>query len=104
MDKRDAIKIAESYIKIISRNYNLKQAILFGSFAKGTNNSESDIDIAIVIDHLDDVIQTQSDLMKLRRTIDLRIEPHPFRSIDFTNGNPLVNEINKHGIRLKNVA
>ena len=104
MDKRKALKIAEKYIKAISHNYNIQQAIMFGSFANGTHHPDSDIDIAIVIKNLGDVIQAQTDLMKLRRTIDLRIEPHPFREIDFTNSNPLVNEINKHGILLKKVA
>ena len=104
MDKRNAVKLAEEYIKLISLSYNVKQAIIFGSFAKGTNHPESDIDIAIVIKNLGDVIQAQSELMKLRRKIDLRIEPHPFREIDFTTGNPLVNEIMKHGIRLKKIA
>jgi len=40
-------------------------------------------------------------MMKLRRRIDLRIEPHPFILSDFNQNDPLVNEILKYGIRLK---
>jgi hypothetical protein len=40
--------------------------------------------------------------MKLRRKIDLRIEPHPFMISDFIKENPVVNEILKSGILIKN--
>jgi len=45
-----------------------------------------------------DIIDTQAELMKLRRKIDLRIEPHPFNYKDFNRNNPVVNEILKYGI------
>jgi hypothetical protein len=38
--------------------------------------------------------------MKLRRTVDYRIEPHPFRPEDFTPDNPEVAEILRTGIRI----
>ena len=101
MDKTNAIKLAEEYLLSASKKYNITKALLFGSFAKGTNNADSDIDIALVIDNMTDVFDTQIDLMKMRRTIDLHIEPHPFRSEDFDANNPLVNEIMKFGIALK---
>ena len=80
-----------AYIDSISTKYSVKHAILFGSFAKGTNNDDSDIDIAI--NNVVDIIDTQ---------IDLRIEPHPFMIGDFDQSNPVVNEILKHGIIIKN--
>ncbi|MEI6047668.1 MAG: nucleotidyltransferase domain-containing protein [Bacteroidota bacterium] len=98
MDKGEALRIAGDYIDSISTKYNIRQAILFGSFAKGTNHDDSDIDIAIIINNVVDIIDTQIDLMKLRRTIDLRIEPHPFMIGDFNQSNPVVNEILKYGI------
>lgn len=101
MDKREAVEIAVRYIKSISLIYPIKRAILFGSFAKGNNSEDSDIDIAIVINNADDIIDTQIELMKLRRTIDLRIEPHPFIENDFNKTNPVVNEIMKYGIEIK---
>jgi predicted nucleotidyltransferase len=98
MDKREALRIAGLYIDSISTKYSIKQAILFGSFAKGTNHDDSDIDIAIIVSNVVDIIDTQIDLMKLRRKIDLRIEPHPFMISDFNQSNPVVNEILKYGI------
>jgi predicted nucleotidyltransferase len=103
MDKSEAIKIAKVYVDSISSRYNIKDAILFGSFAKGTNHKDSDIDIAIVINNIVDIIDTQIEMMKLRRKIDLRIEPHPFMIDDFNQSNPVVNEIIKFGIQIKNI-
>jgi hypothetical protein len=37
------------------------------------------------------------DLMRLRRKIDSRIDPHPFREQDFNITNPIINEIVKYG-------
>ncbi|PIV62705.1 MAG: nucleotidyltransferase [Bacteroidetes bacterium CG02_land_8_20_14_3_00_31_25] len=102
MDKKEALRLANEYINSISSKYNIKQAILFGSFAKGTYNDDSDIDIAIVVNNIVDIIDTQIDLMKLRRKIDLRIEPHPFMTGDFNRTNPVVNEIIKYGIEIYN--
>jgi predicted nucleotidyltransferase len=102
MDKGEALRIAHAYIESISTKYNISQAILFGSFAKGTNHDDSDIDIAIIVNNVVDIIDTQIDLMKLRRKIDLRIEPHPFMTNDFNQSNPVVNEILKYGIIISN--
>jgi len=105
MDKRQAIEIANKYIDSIKNKYDIESAMLFGSYAKGTYHDDSDIDIAIVIRHVDDIIETQVELMKLRRNIDLRIEPHPFDYLDFNRANPVVNEILKDGVTLiSNVA
>ena len=101
MDKGEALKLAENYIDLISSKYDVQQAILFGSFAKGTNHKDSDIDIALIINNVEDIIDTQIDLMKLRRNINLRIEPHPFMTSDFNKSNPVANEILKYGIIIK---
>lgn len=102
MDKGEALRIAHAYINSISSKYNVRQAILFGSYAKGTNHADSDIDIAIVVNEVADIIDAQIDLMKLRRTVDLRIEPHSFAITDFVSSNPVVSEILKHGIIINN--
>jgi predicted nucleotidyltransferase len=98
MDKKQAIKIAKKYIESLSNRFEIQSVMLFGSYAKGTQNVDSDIDIAIVIKHVNDIIDTQVELMKLRRKIDLRIEPHPFDSKDFNLTNPVVSEILKYGV------
>ena len=49
-------------------------------------------------------METQIAMMKLRRNIDLRIEPHPFVVQDFQSSNPVVYEIMKYGIEIGKVA
>ena len=102
MDKSEAIKIAKRYINAVSGRYQVENVILFGSFAKGTSHADSDIDLAIIFKSIDDIIEMQIDLMKLRTDDDLLIEPHPFKMSDFNLSNPVVSEILKHGIELKN--
>ncbi|MDP2888461.1 MAG: nucleotidyltransferase domain-containing protein [Bacteroidota bacterium] len=104
MDKADAIKIAERYISLVGKKYKIENAILFGSFAKGTNNTDSDIDLAIIFKSIDDIIDLQIELMKMRTDDDLLIEPHPFRAIDFKISNPIVSEILKDGIEIVSPA
>ena len=101
MDKREALEIAKKYVDSICLKYNVSRAIMFGSFAKGTFNGDSDIDVAIVIKDVDDIIDAQIDLMKMRRGSDFRIEPHPFMFADFNRTNPVVNEILKSGIEIR---
>lgn len=105
MDKTDAINIAKIYALAIKEKFNFSKIILFGSYAKGNFNEDSDIDIAVVFQDYSNLIDMQLDLMRLRREIDSRIEPHPFREKDFELSNPLVNEIIKFGQEIKiNVA
>lgn len=100
MDKREVLNIAQCYIRAIKAKYNLKKALLFGSFARNTNNDDSDIDIALVFDSVPDIIDMQVELMKLRRDVDLRIEPHPFSERDFNINDPVAKEIMKYGIEI----
>jgi len=100
MDKNDALRIARQYASVIKTNYDCRQVFMFGSYAKGTNREESDIDIAVILKEFDNPIDIQLELMRLRRKIDSRIEPHPFREKDFNITNPVVNEILQHGQRI----
>ena len=60
---------------------------------------DSDIDIALVVGKMDDFF-FQMQLMLLRRTIDLRIEPHPIWEGDFNIQNPFAYEIQATGIEM----
>lgn len=97
MDKRDALNIASRYADAVKSKYGFVKIILFGSYAKGNFNEDSDIDIAVILEDYNNLKDIQLDLMRLRRKIDSRIEPHPFREKDFNITNPIVNEIVKYG-------
>jgi len=97
MDKTDALKIANIYAVVVNANYENIKIYLFGSYVKGNQNEESDIDIAVVFKDYNNLMDMQLELMRLRRKIDSRIEPHPFRESEFLLSNPIVNEIMKYG-------
>ena len=97
MDKRDALKLVGEYADAVKSKYDYVKVILFGSYAKGNFTEDSDIDIAVILKDYSNLIDIQVDLMRLRRKIDSRIEPHPFKEKDFEISNPLVSEIMKYG-------
>ena len=105
MDKTDAIRVAQLYAEAVEEEYSYAKIFLFGSYAKGNYTEDSDIDIAVVFNDYNNLMDIQLDLMRLRRKIDRRIKPHPFRERDFDLSNPLVNEILRYGQEIKiNVA
>ncbi|MGK7394380.1 MAG: nucleotidyltransferase domain-containing protein [Candidatus Cyclobacteriaceae bacterium M3_2C_046] len=101
MVKKSIIDTASRYVKQLPSELNVKKAYLFGSCAKGLDKDDSDIDIAVVIGNMTDFFKTQMQLMRLRRNIDLRIEPHPIGESDFTNMNPFAYEVQKTGIEIE---
>jgi predicted nucleotidyltransferase len=103
-DDIDKIKlIIQEYIKLLEQNsISVEKLYLFGSYAQGTANEHSDIDIAIVSrDFKGDRFLDRRLIVPLRRQIDRRLEPMPFRSRDFQKSNPLALEIMENGIELR---
>ena len=54
MDKEQAIKLAKRYKTIVAEQLPIRALYLYGSFSKGTYTSNSDIDVAVIVDHLND--------------------------------------------------
>jgi predicted nucleotidyltransferase len=101
MDEKKVVEIVKKYINFLrTNNLNIERAYLFGSYTKGIVNEDSDIDIAIVFKDLEDSFDMQVQLMKLRREIDTRIEPHPFEEADFNLSNPFAGEILSTGLQV----
>lgn len=94
------LKNVEEYINEISKHYSIEGVYLFGSYAKGTNQEDSDIDVAVIINSDDNTFDLMVELMMLTQNIDLRIEPHPIKIKDFEEGNPFVQEIIDTGIKV----
>ena len=100
MVAESAVNIAKEYISSLPAEFDVRKAYIFGSYAKGTQREESDIDIAIVFGHLEDFFEMQMELFRRRRKIDLRIEPHPFDEDDFSENNPVAADIMSSGIEI----
>ena len=91
----------KKYIEKISQYYKIEAIILFGSYAKGTENEDSDIDIAIISSDFKDLIEDGAKLIGLTWKIDTRIEPHPITTEDYKKiSNPFIREVVDTGIKV----
>lgn len=96
----DIEKIVNEYVKAIQEKYEIEAVYIFGSYVKGTQTEDSDIDVAIVSSDFEDRIDSMVELLMLKTDIDLRIEPHPFSKGDFEEDNPFVKEIKDTGLKV----
>jgi len=96
MDKEQAIKLARRYKEVVAERMPLKALYLYGSFSKGTYTADSDIDIAVVVERLNDNYFADTPILwKLRRKISNLIEPVLLTE---DTDNPLYTDILKTGI------
>ncbi len=106
MVKNNIINIIKKYIQELKKeNINILTVFLYGSYARGTNREDSDIDIAIVCKNAEvDIIEKNMELWKIAVRVDTRIAPMYFTQMDFNkNYIPIVTEIKK-GLELKELA
>ena len=76
MDKEQAITLAKRYKELVAEKLPLKALYLYGSYSKGNYREDSDIDIAVVVERLNDNYFEDTPLLwKLRRKISNLIEP-----------------------------
>lgn len=76
MDKEQIIVLVQKYYEVIRKHFNIKKVVLFGSYSSGEPKECSDIDVAVFLhEKPKDLILAESELYKLRRNIDSRIEP-----------------------------
>ena len=101
-DKKIIYQKIQDYIHLLEKNQiKVWRLYLYGSYAKGIFNEESDIDLAVFLEKEDlDGFEEDAELMKLRRKVDIRIEPHPFARSDFDETNPYIKEIIESGERI----
>ncbi len=98
---KNIIDSINKFIEEIKKKYNITAIILFGSYAKGTENEYSDIDIAVISEDFKDIYDSMAVLMGMTWEIDARIEPHPITKDDYEKiSNPFIKEIVNTGIKV----
>jgi len=92
MVKSDALRISKRYLRRVqSSDLGFSEAWLFGSYAKGNQHDNSDIDIAIVLkDNVNHTFETEVKLMAIRNGDETLIEPHAFTKDEFNDNIPIV--------------
>ena len=67
--------------------FNPNMIVLFGSHVKGTEKESRDIDVAVIVDKIrGDYLDIIFRLYKMRKKIDIIIEPHIFESDNDESG------------------
>ncbi len=94
-------EIVKRYAELLKQELNIAGIYLYGSYINGSFSENSDIDIAVVsCDFTGDLVSDMLRLMRIRRRVDNRIEPHPFTIEEFNEENPFVKEIIRNSIRV----
>jgi uncharacterized protein len=106
MDKRDVIKKIKNFIKALKlKNIRIEKVFLFGSYAFGKENENSDIDVAVISpDFGKSYLQETRLLMEIGNNIDLMIFPAPYSLEEYNmakEGSFLFQEIIKKGIPIE---
>lgn len=99
MDKREAIDKVKEYSILLRNHFPFDKVYLFGSYAKNTFQPDSDIDVAIIVNHIEgDYFSIHPLLWKLRRQVDDRIEPILLERE--SDSGDFLREIVKYGIEI----
>jgi len=88
--------------RVRKSNIEFTEALLFGSYAKGDQHENSDIDTAIVLkDNVVHTFETDVKLMIIRKSGDETfIEPHTFTKEEFDRSVPILDQITRFGERI----
>jgi predicted nucleotidyltransferase len=94
--------IVEELIRQLNaNNLPIRQAFVFGSYAKGEQSEWSDIDVALVSDQFEgDFFNDHYKITPYLIEVNSSLEVHPFRPEEFTEDDPFVEEILATGIRI----
>ncbi|OFX13732.1 MAG: hypothetical protein A2Z18_10615 [Armatimonadetes bacterium RBG_16_58_9] len=77
MDKAYVVNCVRSFAEKARHTLDVRQVILFGSYAKGTATDESDIDVVVIVNSpVADWLETSAELYRISGDIDLAMQPH----------------------------
>ncbi|MEA1968792.1 MAG: nucleotidyltransferase domain-containing protein [Thermodesulfobacteriota bacterium] len=96
------LKIINQFIAKLEDNHiKVERAFLFGSYAQGTFNDWSDIDLAIVSTAFKgERFGDRDKIRRIKLSISCDLEPIPYNPLDFNSNNPFVKRILRTGIRV----
>ena len=101
LTRKTAINTARNYAREIKdKGVNLRQAIMYGSFAKGTQHEWSDIDVALVADEFTGVGMIDKKLFPyigIKKPY-MRIESKTYPTDYFYESDPFIEQIKKEGV------
>ena len=99
--KKTRLIIDQFITELAENNINIEQAILFGSYAQGTYNDWSDIDLAIVSQAFEgERFKDRNKIRRIKLHVSSDLEPIPYTPADFSKEDPFVKQIVDTGVRI----
>jgi predicted nucleotidyltransferase len=103
-DIKTVTSIVQQYIADVQKAMPIDKVYLYGSYAKGTQNEKSDVDLCFFSQDFEgrrtlDIL-TELFYLKIKYDKDLLIEPNAFPLSELDNGNPFVNEVLQTGTEI----
>ena len=97
------LKLAKGFInELKSRGLAANRAVVFGSYAKGVANEQSDIDLAIWADEFSGCQAEDIELIiPIKKNFSHLLEVHTFHSTETEHTNPFVGDIVRTGIAIQ---
>ncbi|MFY0546328.1 nucleotidyltransferase domain-containing protein [Brevibacillus composti] len=95
-------RVVEEYVRNISQLIPVKKAVLFGSYAKGTFDEGSDVDLAIFSDYFEQMDRVEGIKFLLMHAMDYHVdlEPIAFTEKEYAMKEGIVGEILKTGVEI----
>jgi len=101
VDNETVNAIVGQYIADVKKAMPIDKVYMYGSYAKGTQNENSDIDICFFSRAFESRrsldILTELFYLKIKYDKDILIEPNAFPASELNNNNPFVKEILRTG-------
>jgi predicted nucleotidyltransferase len=91
-----------AYAHEVAASMPVQRVYLFGSYAKGTATSDSDVDVCFFFDKFTPAkrIKLMMNLLRFTDQFDAPFEPHAFEMQDIYDKNPFVSEVIQTGKRI----
>jgi predicted nucleotidyltransferase len=95
--------VVRNYLNKIGNQIPVRKAILFGSYAKGTFDEESDVDLAIFSEYFEGTSRVEGITYLLLNAMDydIDLEPVAFTDKEYDERLGIVDEIIKTGIEIQ---
>jgi len=104
MDKKQVISYIHNLVGILkSQGVSINKALLYGSYAYGNPNDESDIDVALISDMFEgNYDELAGNIWVTSKRVNIHIEPYLVSNSKFTTDNisPIINIIRNKGIEV----
>lgn len=100
---KEVREIVECYVRDLTTEIRVEKAILFGSYAKGNFDSDSDVDLAIFSDSFKNMSRAEGIkflLGKARKYRGIDLEPISFTVQDYNERIGFVEEVLNTGIEI----